>query len=401
MASRHRTRRTIVVAVAVVALAGGGCWWLLGRGSGAADAATRTVAASLTTMQKTVEATGTLAPTVQQDVSFAVSGTVTSVDVALGDTVTAGQTLATVDTLELDADLLSARADLAQAQAEASNLKSSGSSAQIAAASARVDVAAAAVTTAEDDVAAATLVAPVGGLVTTVGIETGDKVSGGQSSSQSSKGSQAPGGSDTGSGGSTSSSSTGQFTIVGTDSYQVSVTVGAADLPNITVGDQVEMTADSLSGTVFGLVESIGLVPSTTSGTAAYPVVVAVTGDTSALHDGVSVTAQIVYERRTDVLTVPSLAVTTTDGTSTVRKVDDDGKVTQTEVEIGEVSGQLTEIVSGLAEGDQVQVSTAQARTGTGRDSGGFQMPDGGQMPQMPDGQMPQMPGGQMPGGGN
>ncbi|MCL2091229.1 MAG: biotin/lipoyl-binding protein [Micrococcales bacterium] len=402
MALRRRTRRIAAVAAVAVVLAGGGGWWLFGRGGDAASATTRTATASLTTMQKTVQATGTLTPTVRQDVSFAVSGTVTSVDVAPGDTVVAGQRLATVDTLQLDADLLSARAGLALAQAEVSNLKgsagSSTSDAQIAAASARVDVAAAAVTAAEEDVAAATLVAPVDGLVTTVDIATGDKVVG-QASQPSVGGSaQSPGGTDTPIG------SSAQLTIVGTDAYQVTVTVGAADLPNVAVGHQVEMTSTSLADTVFGVVASVSLVPSSASGTAAYPVVVTVTGDTSALHDGVSVTAQIVYERRTDVLTVPSAAVTTVDSTSSVLKVDADGTVTKTAVETGETSGQLTEIVAGLAEGDQVQLSAVDSQTRTRQDGSrdGFQIPDGGPVPGFPDGERPSFPDGfQMPGGGN
>src|SRR6478736_8980272 len=126
--------------VVVVAVAAAAVWWFGIRDASAAtaDPITRTVAASLTTMEKSVSGSGTLTPTVQQDVSFDVSGTVTSVPVAVGQTVTAGQTLATVDTLQLEADLLQAKATLATAQAK---LSDATGTAQIAAAQAQVDVA--------------------------------------------------------------------------------------------------------------------------------------------------------------------------------------------------------------------------------------------------------------------
>jgi macrolide-specific efflux system membrane fusion protein len=409
--------RFAFVAVLAVVLAGAGTavWWFVGRDTATAatpDSTTTTVEASTTTMEKTVSASGTLTPTVQDSVSFEVSGTVTAVDVAAGDTVTAGQVLATVDTLELNADLLDAKATLASAQAKLADLKADDdgttvADAQIAAASAQVDVAQSQVDSATEAMSDATLVAPDAGLVTAVGIEVGDRVSGSGSSSGASSGTGASSGGGSSMGGSSSSSSSSSssaaFTIVGTDAYTVSLTVDDSEVANIALGDQVEMTSDDLDGTVYGVVDEIGLL-STSSGVASYPVVVQVTGDVSTLHDGISVDAEIIYERRTDVLAVPSQAITTgTDGTTTVTKVNDDGTTETVTVTTGETSGTMTEITDGLAEGDQVQVVTY-TRTSTGDDSSGSsdeqQNPWGdGEMPdfsQMGGGQG----GGQMPGGG-
>jgi macrolide-specific efflux system membrane fusion protein len=108
-----------------------------------------------------------------------------------------------------------------------------------------------------------------------------------------------------------------------------------------------------------------------------------VTGDQEGLHDGVSADVELVYERRTDVLTVPSLAVTTaTDGTATVKQVDADGKTVEVIVTTGETSGNLTEITDGLAEGDEVVLATfTPGQGGTGRQNQnqqqGGQFPDG------------------------
>ena len=65
----------------------------------------RTVAAAVDTIKKTISTTGTLTPAVQQDVSFVASGTVTDVAVTAGQQVTAGQPLATVDTLTMQQTL--------------------------------------------------------------------------------------------------------------------------------------------------------------------------------------------------------------------------------------------------------------------------------------------------------
>jgi macrolide-specific efflux system membrane fusion protein len=139
------------------------------------------------------------------------------------------------------------------------------------------------------------------------------------------------------------------------------------------------VTLDGATDPVFGTISAIGLLSTGDSGVAAYPVTVAVTGDQEGLHDGVSADVELVYERRTDVLTVPSLAFTTaTDGTTTVKQVDADGKTVEVPVTTGETSGNLTEITDGLAEGDEVVVATFTPRTGgTGRqDQGTF--PEGG-----------------------
>lgn len=408
----RRTRIWVrVVAIALlVGVVGAGVYWF-GLRDEQAQAATpesssTTVAASLSTIQQSVSASGTLAPAVQEDVSFDVSGTVTAVDVAVGDTVAAGQQLATVDTLTLNAALLQAQAELASAQAALSNAQdeadgTDSSDAQVAALAAQVDVAQAAADGAAADMAGATLTAPVAGLLTAVGVEVGDAVTGSGSSSGGTGGSASTGSAGgTGSTGTSSTASTAAFTIIGTDAWQVAVTVDETDVALISVGDQVEMTTDSSTDTVYGTVGEIGLLSSSTGGVAAYPVVVDVTGSPGNLHDGESVDASIVYERRTDVLTVPSAAVTTVDGETVVTQEGTGGATVSTAVTVGATSGNLVEITDGLAEGDEVLVTTFSPRAAGTDDAGSGQT---GQMPDFSSGEMPdlaQLPGGgQRPGG--
>jgi macrolide-specific efflux system membrane fusion protein len=329
-----------------------------------------------------------LTPTVQEDVSFEASGTVTSVDVAAGQTVTAGQTLATIDTLQLNADLLSAKATLASAQARLAESEddddgTDAAEAQVAANAAQVEVAQAKVDTATEALAGATLVAPVAGLLTEVNPTVGQAVSAGAAGPDAA-----------------AAESTAQFVIVGTDSWCIDITVDDSEVALIAVGDQAEITVEDVADPLFGVVTEIGLISVSTNGVAGYPVSIEVTGSPTGVHDGISADVSIVYERRTDVLTVPSAAVRTVDGASEVTQLAEDGTEVTTPVTVGETVGELTEIVSGLVEGDEVVVAvvTQSEQSGTGQQMpGGFELPEGfdpSQM-QLPEGFDPsQMQGG-------
>jgi len=373
MAGKKRVRRRlrartwiILGAIGVVVIAAAIVVPILllhGRGD-AAEAREITATVGTQTLQKSVSGSGTLTPTVNDDVAFAVSGTVTEVDVTAGQTVAAGDVLAKVDPISLNAALLSAQADLADAKASLADAKSSSSGstadkARIAADEAQVSVRQAAVDSAQAAVGNATLTAPVAGLVTAVNIAVGDTVG-------SSGGSGGSGGAGA-TGSSSTSSSSAAFTIVGTGAWMTTVSLGESDVALIKAGDQVELTMDDSTTTLYGVVREVGLLPSTTSGSAEYPVTIDLTGSPDGLHDGVGVTATIVYERRTDVLAVPSAAVTTgTDGTSTVTVVGSDGTKTTTTVTVGESDGSYTEITAGLSEGDTILVASFTPGTGTG-----------------------------------
>src|SRR5659263_39466 len=262
---RSRVATVVLVGVTALVVGAGGVYWFGLRDDAAAvqtpEVTSQTVAASLTTLEKSVTASGTLAPTVQEDVSFEAGGTVTSVDVVAGQTVAAGQTLATIDTLTLNAELLSAKATLATAEARLADSEdgddgSDASAAQIAANAAQVEVAAAAVDVATEAMADAILVAPVDGLLTEVNLTVRQAVTGSGGS-----GSAAPSGTGETSADSTSSAETSadstlsaQFVVVGTESWQIDVTVNAAAVALFAVADQAELTIEDVTDMVFGTV---------------------------------------------------------------------------------------------------------------------------------------------------
>lgn len=132
-ARRTRRRRLVVGGTAgalALLLAGGGVAFALGRSGGPGY---RTATAELGTVEQTVDTTGTVASAGRADRSFSVAGTVGSVAVAVGDTVTAGQVLASLDPASLQDAVDEAEQAVADAQQRleddiASQISSSASS---------------------------------------------------------------------------------------------------------------------------------------------------------------------------------------------------------------------------------------------------------------------------------
>ena len=343
-------RRPLVIGVtlAVLIIAGGGTYWLTASTkSKTSSAPYRLIPATTGTIKQSVSSTGTIEPAQQDELNFAVSGKVTSVRVAEGAKVNAGDVLATVDSAELNAALAQAKAVLANNQAKlASDQDASASDTQLSADQATVTTAEDQVTSAQNALADATLTSPIKGVVATVNLDVGQQVSGsGGSGSSSGQGSGSGSGSGTGSTGgggsgagasgggagqsgssSGSTSSTAQFLVISTDSWIVDATVDSSGVGLIAKGDQATIVPGTGSSsttaglglgggraggaaaglglggagrgaatTVFGTISSIGLIATNTSGTASYPVEVKVTGNPSGLHAGDSATVALIY----------------------------------------------------------------------------------------------------------
>jgi multidrug efflux pump subunit AcrA (membrane-fusion protein) len=92
----------------------------------------RTATADRGTVTSVVSGTGSLAPAGRMNVNFKVAGTLTEVDVKVGDKVTTGQVLAKIDASTQQASLAQAQASLAAAQANLQSVQSPVTSAQLA-----------------------------------------------------------------------------------------------------------------------------------------------------------------------------------------------------------------------------------------------------------------------------
>lgn len=363
---RGRRRAWLIVPLVLVVAAGAGVWLMTRDSSGATASTTETVSSQ--TIEQTVSADGTIAARTTAEETFAVEGTVTRVAVHEGDTVKKGAVLAVVGSDALVAARDAAESSLEAAESQLDDDEDSGASdVQLAADQANVVSARATLADARQAVTDATLRASVAGTVTSVGYSRGDSV-GSTSTTPAADG---------------TTTTTSAITIVSTRSFVVDATVAAEDVDQLKKGLQAEITATGVDDTVYGTVSEVGLVAQTNdSGAAVFPVTIEVTGKQEGLYAGVSATASIVVKQVPDVLTVPSRALSTEDGTTYVTKVVDGDEV-RTEVEIGDAYGMSTEVTSGLEEGDEVVVPGFTRPTGSDDGDGGQQQmfPGGGQMP--------------------
>lgn len=356
---RARTRATrrwlVVAAVVVVAIGAGGAAWAKTRGSGT-TVTTALATVSRETVRQTVSATGTLTPARQAELAFAVSGTVTSVSVAEGDQVRAGDVLATVGRSALRADLDAAKASVTAAREQlASDQDADASDTALRADRANLRSAKSARHSAAEALAGAALRSTVTGTVASVDLAVGDQVSGSGSSNPSGNGQ----GSDASSG-----STAGTITVISTDAFDVDASVSASDLPSLKKGLQAQITPTGSQQTLFGTVSSVGMVAeSSTSGTTTFPVSIAVTGKVSGVYAGSSATVSIIVKQLDNVLTVPTAAVHSTGGRTTVT-VSAGGKTHQQAVTLGDVYGAQTVVTKGLKAGDQVVIATLRLPAG-------------------------------------
>jgi multidrug efflux pump subunit AcrA (membrane-fusion protein) len=337
----------------VIVLIGAGSFWMVRRNSQTTSAATtiQTATVSKSTQQTTVAASGTFAPKVTKTLSFTVSGTVTSVPVKVGDSVKVGETLATVGDSALRQALTIARANLTAASSSLSTARSSSSTttAQLATARAQYYSASAKVTQAEDDLDAASLTSPIAGTVAAVNVAVGDRVGSGSSGTGGSSGSTGATGSTTGS----TVTSSGAVTVVTPTQWTVTTSINGADIASIKKGLQAQITPTGSSTLVFGVVSSVGVIGTTSGGTATFPVTIDVTGSPKGIYIGGTNTVSIIVKQLTDILTVPTAALSVSNGTTTVQKLVN-GTAETTTVKIGETFGTVTQITDGLSEGDEI-----------------------------------------------
>jgi multidrug efflux pump subunit AcrA (membrane-fusion protein) len=128
---RRLLRKPFLIAGAAVIVAAGAGVFVITRGD-ASSVSYRTAAATLGTVTQTVSLTGNLAPDGETDLDFQGAGKVTAVNVQSGQTVTAGEVLATQDATTLDANLIQAQATLASAEARLSLDRSGATASSIA-----------------------------------------------------------------------------------------------------------------------------------------------------------------------------------------------------------------------------------------------------------------------------
>jgi HlyD family secretion protein len=130
---------------------------------------------SSATTSSTVTASAEVVPVNKVELSFPMTGTVKSVDVNVGDSVTIGQTLVTLNTVILEARIAEAEANVATAETQVRYITRVGTSQeQMDSAKASVDRAQAALDQAKAMLAQATLVSPINGTIVSLEVSPGE-----------------------------------------------------------------------------------------------------------------------------------------------------------------------------------------------------------------------------------
>jgi multidrug efflux pump subunit AcrA (membrane-fusion protein) len=402
----------LAVVLAVLAIAE------IGPPTSSARTSTQTVTAEQGVIQSTETGTGNIEPGTDDDVNFQTSGTLSSVDVHVGQHVNKGQLLATLDQSSAQLTLDQAEASLTAAQDQLSSAESgsstssspttggsSGSSgtssstasaASVASAEAAVDSAQASVDNAQTALNNTNLYAPISGTVATLaGLSPGDAVSAGSTGSASTTGSSSAtssssGASTTGSSGATSGSLGGSSTstssssgstsspfaeIVNTNTMTMTVAFSESDIDQLKVGQTATVTPDALSGVELGArVTAISPVGATSDNVVSYNATLTLDQSDSSVKPGMSASAAVIVDQAQGI-NVPNAAVSGTGSLGTVTVLRN-GKQTQQQVVVGLRGDSRTQIISGLSAGEQVVIketlpaltsttSTSSSSTGT------------------------------------
>jgi membrane fusion protein, macrolide-specific efflux system len=359
-----RTRTIVLYSTLTVAVVGAGglAYGAIGSsgGSTANKTATRLVSATMGTVSQTVSASGTVQPATSLDLNFTNGGVLTAVNVKAGDKVKEGQALATIDPAKAKVALEMAQANLAAAQQKLDQAKNPAATPQdptpavdpvaVAQAKAGVNQAALNVSDAQKALDATTLRAPSAGTISAVNFTVGQTVGGGGNSASSSSSSSGNG--------SSSNASKAFATLLDLDHMVVKVGFPEADAGKVAAGQPVTLTIDSLPGErLSGTVASIDTVSTVVSNVVTYNAVVAFDSVPAGVKPGMTANVSVIAASRDGVLSVPSAAISTVGGESTVTVRSADGKDESRPVVTGLKGDGTTEITSGLDAGEQLVMS--------------------------------------------
>lgn len=319
----------------------------LSGGSQPQSTATLTSRVTRGSVLSTVSASGSVESARTRELSFGTSGTVEKIYVDVGDKVKKGQVLARLEDTPAKESRSAAKAAL-DAAADGDTGTASGYAQYVSAKNTYSQ--------AQRAVAGTVIKAPFNGTIMAVNGAVGGSSSGtgASSSSTGSSGSSGLGGGG-GAGSSGSTGSNGGFVeLADTAKLQIVGDFTESDVTKLKVGQPATFSFDALTGvTASGKVALIAPVAQTNNNVVQYAVTISLTEVPKTVRLGQTTTVQVVVDQAEDVLSVPTSAVTTAGGRTTVTVLENGRQVVKP-VEVGVRGDTSTEIKSGLREGEEV-----------------------------------------------
>jgi len=347
-----KKRRTIIITICVVVI-GIVLGIVFTRGTGTEDIP-KTVEVSRGDIVKTVLADGSLVMPHKAYLSFGATGTVEEVLVDEGSNVTKDQILARLDApslessveiAELQVEIAEEQVKAARAQYEIARIKSK-EELQVDAARAswrtaklNLEIAELNLESAELNLEKAEIVSPFDGTVADISITEGEEIS-------------------------TAALATPAISLVDTSKIEMRGFIDEIDIAKVQLGQEVNIILDALPDEeVKGSVVFISPVGTIIAGVVSYDITITLKDPVAELRDGMSATAEVIIERRDDVLMLPNRYIRgTTENPMVVVFVD--GQQEEREITLGLTDGINTEILSGLEEGEKVVLPTFEERPG-------------------------------------
>lgn len=148
----------------------------------------------------------------------------------------------------------------------------------------------------------------------------------------------------------------GSVVTIGSAEPIVAVFVSEYDADLVSLGQKTSIELDAINAVFEGEVVRIGQVAQSVSGIKQYEVLVKVTDVPAGARFGMSATAEIEVQKKTNVLAVPMGALIGDVPEVEILKTDAEGNqtVTLVKVELGLSGDSLVEVTSGVTSGDQV-----------------------------------------------
>ena len=334
---------------------------LSGRGSREATPSD-TVVVTRGEIARTVFVDGNLVMPSKAYLSFGVTGTVTDVLVAKGDSVEKDQVLARLDAQSLESSLKMAelQVEIAQNQVKVAraqyeialiNVKDAAGTPSEEVFREQVNMAKASWETAQLNLEMATLnlesaelnlekaviVAPFDGMVADITVTEGREVS-------------------------TATLATPAISLVDTSEIELRGFTDELDIAIVELNQEANILLDALPDEdVKGRVAFISPIGTVRAGVVFYDTTITLEGAVDKLGDGMSATAEVIIERRDDVLLIPNRAIRGT-WENPVVKVYIDGQEEEREITLGLSDGINTEVLSGLEEGEEVVLPAPEER---------------------------------------
>lgn len=271
---------------------------------------------------------------------------------------------------QAQAQVNSATVQLQNAQSSLSALEAGATAEQITMDQSQVTIDQVTVANAQRSLSDAVLVAPGNGIVGAVNVSDGQSVTGSSGSGSGTSGSSS-------SSSSSSAATTHDIAILTPGAFEVTGSVSDAQVSQIALNQRARITPAGATQALDGRVTAIAEEATISSGVASFPVTVTLTSPAPALRSGMSATVSVVVNQVVDVLTVPTGAVHTAAGTTSIQLLVN-GAPQTVPVQVGASDADLTQILSGnVNPGDDVVIAIVSSQLPSSSSGNGF-FPGGG-----------------------